>query len=165
MKKALAERLQFRVQKWRNYAHRYFSQRFQKWDIAVSPVDNEEQLARFVLFSKHVDAYDQRIKPEAFIPHPYPDLSVTRHRGLSEKQLQKLGCGISTARKRTLYGRADVGAITVRQQALAVEPHPVKGNPNHANILGWPKEKPAQKIIALKLAAASTYRSYTANTP
>ncbi|MGC1870470.1 MAG: hypothetical protein WA700_05885 [Acidobacteriaceae bacterium] len=165
MKEVLIERRQFRVQKWRNFVRRCFSQRFLKWNIAVSPVDNEEQLARFVLFSKHVGALDQRIKPEAFIPHPYPDLSVTRHKGLSEEQLWKLGHGIATARKRTLYGRADVSAISVRQQALAVEPEPIKGNPNHANILGWPKDKPAQKIIALELAAASAYRCYAPKTP
>ena len=27
-------------------------------------------------------------------------------------------------------------------------------NPNHANVIGWPAEKPAQKIIAQQIAAA-----------
>jgi hypothetical protein len=41
------------------------------------------------------------------------------------------------------------------QQLLAVAAAPVEGNPNHANVTGWPTEKPMQKIIAQKLAAAA----------
>ena len=133
--------------------------------MTPQPIGDDEQLARFVLFSKDICTSGQRVKPDAFIPHPYTDLSVTRHNELSEKQLWNVGRNVATARKRTLYGRADVSTVTVKRQSLSIESQPVKGNPNHANILGWPKEKPAQKIIALELAAASTYRSYTTKTP
>jgi hypothetical protein len=122
------------------------------------PITDNELLARFVLYSNCIRA-DQTIKQDAFIPHPHTDLSVTRHKGFSEKQLWNVGRDVATARKVTLYGRADVSVATVRQQSLAVEPQPVKGNPNHANILGWPKDKPAQKIIAQELAAAAIYHS------
>ncbi|MEX2120214.1 MAG: hypothetical protein WD847_11520 [Pirellulales bacterium] len=30
-------------------------------------------------------------------------------------------------------------------------------NPNHANIGGWPMDKPAQKIIALEIAATAVF--------
>ena len=37
--------------------------------------------------------------------------------------------------------------------------HPTPEPRNHANIIGWPKEKPAQKIIAQEIAAAATFIS------
>lgn len=122
-------------------------------------VADEEGLARFVLFSKWVRNSDQTVKPDAFIPHPYPDLSVTRHLNLSEEVLWKAGQDVATTRQATLYGRADIGAIAVRRQSLKIEPDPVNGNPNHANIINWPSDKPAQKIIAIELAANSVYRA------
>jgi hypothetical protein len=122
------------------------------------PIADNELLARFVLYRDHIRA-NKTVKPDAFIPHPHTDLSVTRHKGFSDNQLWNVGRDVATARKVTLYGRADVSVATVRQQSLAVEPQPVKGNPNHANILGWPKDKPAQKIIAQELAAAAIYHS------
>ena len=133
--------------------------------MAPLPIADDEQLARFVLFSRHICTSGQRVKPDAFIPHPYTDLSVTRHNGFSEKQLWNIGRKVSIERKRTLYGRADVSAAIVREQSLEIEPAPVQGNPNHASIFRWPADKPSQKIIAQQLAAASTYRSYAAKTP
>lgn len=133
--------------------------------MTPQPIGDDEQLARFVLFSRHICTSGQRVKPDAFIPHPYTDLSVTRHNGFSEKQLWNIGRKVSIERKRTLYGRADVSAAIVREQSLEIEPAPVQGNPNHASIFRWPADKPSQKIIAQQLAAASTYRSYAAKTP
>lgn len=126
-------------------------------DHSLSAVaDDDERLARFVLFSRWIRA-NQTAKPDAFIPHPYPDLSVTRHTGLSEDELWETGQAVASARPATLYGRADVYAQTVQRQHLEIHPDPVKNNCNHANIVGWPNDKPAQKIIALALAAGSTY--------
>ena len=159
MKEALIEHLQFRIQQCKSTILKWCHQRFLKKQMTTSPVANDELLARFVLRSDWIRA-DQTIRQNAFIPHPYPDLSVTRHKQLSEKQIWSVGRDVATARKHTLYGRADVSTVNVRQQSLAVEPQPVQGNPNHATITGWPADKAAQKIIALELAAASTYRSY-----
>ncbi len=161
MKATAIRYIQIRIQQCKQKSgciRKWLDQRFQKSPKTSQPVADDEQLARFVLHSDWIRA-DQTVRQNAFIPHPHPDLSVTRHKGFSEKQLWDTGQDVATAQSRTLYGRADVSAASVRQQSLTVEPYPIPGNPNHANILGWPKEKPAQKIIAQELAAASIYQS------
>lgn len=125
------------------------------------PVHDDEWLARFILFSGWFRK-DQTVRPDGFIPHPYPDLSVTRHLGLSESQLWQLGQDTANARqKATLYGRADLKTIDVRRQKLQVIADPLPGNLNHANVTGWPSDKPSQKIIAQELAASATFVART----
>lgn len=120
----------------------------------LPPVTDDELLARFVLFSRWIRS-DKTVRPDAFIPHPYPDLSVTRHEGLPEPELWQLGQEVATLRNLTLYGRADVRARAVKAQSLSIQPTPEPRN--HANINGWPPDKPAQKIIAQEIAAAAEY--------
>jgi hypothetical protein len=45
----------------------------------------------------------------------------------------------------------------VRRQKLTVEPRPEPENLNHACILGWPINKPAQKILAMELARIARF--------
>lgn len=125
----------------------------------MTGVEDNEWLARFVLFSKWVrgSGPDKTIRPDAFIPHPYPDLSVTRHKNLSAQELWRVGRNIAELRPATLYGRADIYTAEVRQQSLDVEPRPVANNPNHATVIGWPTDKPAQKIVAQELAARACF--------
>ena len=117
----------------------------------------EELLARFITSSSWIRKSDQTVTQNAFIPHPYPDLSVTRHKDLSHGQLWRIGQEVANARPATLYGRADVTATEVRRQKLEVEPRPVPENLNHASIIGWPADKPAQKSFAQELAAVARY--------
>ena len=57
-----------------------------------------------------------------------------------------------------MEGRADLVAATAIQEGLLVNADPVlPENPNHAIIIGWPVDKPAQKIIAQALAAAARF--------
>ena len=126
-------------------------------------VKNSELLARFITSSKWFRPSNQTVKQDAFIPHPYPDLSVTRHKSLSKQEIWKVGQEISDARPATLYGRADISAEDVRKQKLSVEPRPVPENLNHACILGWPRDKPAQKVLALELAAVAHFVLKPAN--
>lgn len=120
-------------------------------------IDDQEKLARFVLFSKWIRSSDGTVRPDAFIPYPVPDLSVTQHSGLSEDALWGIGQTVADPRPATLYGRADINAGVVRKQKLNVDAAPVEGNANHVNISGWPADKPRQKSIAQQLAAAATY--------
>ncbi len=115
-------------------------------------VTDEERLARFIVRGRWIRS-DQTVRPDAFIPHPHPDLSVTRHKNLSEQELWRVGEGVADAVAKALHGRADVRASAVRRYRLEVEPKPVRDNPNHACIVGWPVEKPAQKIIAQQIVA------------
>jgi hypothetical protein len=128
-------------------------------DLAgASPeVSQSEVLARFVLQSSHIRPSSQTVKPDAFIPHPYRELSVTRHLSMTEVELWSMAETVARETKKHLYGRADVGAAVCFHLQLVVRPAPVPGNPNHANIQGWPVDKPAQKIIAQEIAAVATF--------
>lgn len=95
------------------------------------------------------------IRPDAFIPPSNLRLSVTRHIELPEDELWKLGQCIADQRPATLYGRADISCRDVTNQALTIIP--TVQPKNHANIIGWPKEKSAQKMIAMEIAAAAIY--------
>ncbi len=124
----------------------------------VSPVDDHERLARFILFSGWFRKSELSVKPEAFVPHPYPDLSVTRHGELAERELWDIGKAIADFRpSATLYGRADIDVAEIRKHSLNVLAAPVKNNPNHANITGWPSEKPIQKALAQRIAAKAIF--------
>ncbi|MBI3477366.1 MAG: hypothetical protein HY010_16660 [Acidobacteria bacterium] len=119
-------------------------------------VASYEILARFILFNRWI-RNDGTVKPDAFIPHPYPDLSVTRLKYLPEQEVWRIGQSIAGARPATLYGRADIPAAEARRRTLDVEPRPVADNPNHAVVVGWPDDRPAQKIIAQELAVEARF--------
>ncbi|HHT9145302.1 MAG: hypothetical protein Q7J76_08540 [Candidatus Brocadiaceae bacterium] len=123
-------------------------------ETELPPVTDNELLARFVLFSKWI-RLDQTVRPDVFMPYPYPYLSVTRHRELSEFDLWKTGQSVADKRSLKLYGRADIHATAVKAQSLRIEP--TSTPKNHANIIGWPVDKPGQKIIAQEIAATARF--------
>ena len=118
------------------------------------PVTSDELLARFILQRSHLRP-DGSVKQDAFVPYPWPDLSVTRHLQLTDNELWSIGHDVARQTAKTLHGRADERASDFQQQRLRVIAAPVNGNPNHANVTDWPAEKPAQKIIAQQIAAAA----------
>lgn len=117
-------------------------------------ISDDEYLARFILRSNHVRA-DNSVRPDAFIPFPWPDLSVTRHRDLDPEELWEIGRAVAAERPATLYGRADIEASFVLKQSLTL--NPTETPKNHVNIGGWPADKPAQKIVAQELAAEAIF--------
>lgn len=117
-------------------------------------VDADEQLARFILFSKWTRG-DQTVRADAFVPHPYTDLSTTRHLNLTETELWLVGAQVAEMRPATLYGRADILAAVPLSRKLRLVP--TTEPRNHVNICGWPSDKPAQKIIAQELAAGARF--------
>jgi len=120
----------------------------------VQPVSSQELLARFILYKNHLRA-DLTVKPDAFIPYPWPDLSVTRHLDATDEELWRIGSEIARQREKTLHGRADFQAGIAERQKLRVIADPLSENRNHAIIAAWPPEKPIQKIIAQEIAAAA----------
>jgi hypothetical protein len=106
--------------------------------------------------SGHFRSSDKTAKPEMFMPHPHRDLSVTRHREATEEEIWQVGLDVAIAQGKTLYGRCDISTSKCPQSTLHVAAKPLPGNPNHADIEGWPAEKPAQKLIALELAACAS---------
>ncbi|MBS0209318.1 MAG: hypothetical protein JSS27_10210 [Planctomycetes bacterium] len=116
-----------------------------------------ELLARFLLQSDWFGS-DGKVRYKAFMPHHTRlDLSVTRHRSLAIADLWRIGHAVADVTRRTLYGRADVSVQSCLSLELRVEETLLDGNPNHADVLGWPNDKPQQKSLAQQLAAASTF--------
>jgi hypothetical protein len=122
----------------------------------VPPIGEGEWVARFVLQRSHVRS-DQTVKPDAFMPPPNLELSVTRHLSSTESEIWSVAQAVATARHRTLYGWADVTAKECVRRQLSVIAAPVEGNPNHANVAGWPADKAHQKNIAQQIAAAAQF--------
>lgn len=116
-----------------------------------------ERLSRYILQSNFIRPSDNTVKPNAFIPYPNKDLSVTRHIGLEQDAIWSMGEDVAQQTGKKLYGRADNQAVTYLDQKLIVSPAPRTGNPNHANVGGWPADKPMQKMIAIEIAAKSRY--------
>ncbi len=123
----------------------------------VPEVAADEALARYILHSSHIRASDHTVRPNAFIPHPHGELSVTRHLLMTMEELWSVGRAVAAATSKTLYGRADFAASDCLAQQLAVHAAPIAENPNHANIGGWPADKSSQKIVALEIAATAKF--------
>lgn len=129
---------------------------------SVPDVDVEEMTARFVVAKRHINKQTLTLKADAFVPHPYEELSVTRLIEITEDEIWTVGRAVATARTppRTLRGRGDVLAATyLRQENLKVVADPVSGNPNHANVTGWPSadDVTAQIMIAKEIAAVAKF--------
>jgi len=120
----------------------------------LPPIASEERLARFIFYRRHI-RNDGSLRPDAFIPHPYPDLSVTRHLQLSQAQIWDIGHLVARQVGHTLQGRADLAVAVFQRQKLQVVAAPVPENPNHANVIDWPPEKSAQKSIGQQIAEAA----------
>lgn len=122
----------------------------------VPQVTGDELLARFIYQSSHIRPSDRTVKPNAFLPPANLLCSVTRHLQATEDELWSVGQDGAQQRGATLHGRADLKAEVCTGQGLSVLKAPIQGNPNHADVSGWPADKPAQKIIAQELAAAAS---------
>ena len=129
----------------------------------VPDVDSNERLSRFVLSKRHVNQEKQMLKADAFVPHPYEELSVTRDRQANDDEIWSVGRGISAERSMTLnrevrlIGRGDAIAASYQKESLKVLKDPVLGNPNHVNVSDWPSDKPRQKLVALEIAKVATF--------
>lgn len=124
----------------------------------VPPVDLTELLSRYIFSRHHINQQMRSIKADAFMPHPHQELSVTRNRDATEIEVWRIGRHIATTRAKPLIGRGDVAAALYVQQGLRVAADPIPGNPNHANVEGWPaNDKPRQKAIAQEIAATATF--------
>jgi len=122
----------------------------------IAEMDRAEgYIARYALDKKHL-RQDNSPRQDLFYPHPHAELSVTFHGDLSEIEIWRIGLAVALQRARKLFGRGDLKLTAACVQNLKVISDPVEGNPNHAIIVGWPKEKEARKLIALELAEAAT---------
>lgn len=106
-----------------------------------------------VVFDK--DNFNQKgAKPRAFLPNPNNlETSVALIRGLTEEETWELAeTEIAKPRGRKLKARADVASDVIYAEGLSID-HNKKPFMRHANIVGWPTEKDAQKDLAIELAS------------
>src|SRR5687768_126220 len=66
--------------------------------LASVPVEDDERLARFVLSKRHVLKSGDGVKAEALLAYKHVELSVTRHRDLTEDELWQLGWEVAAIR-------------------------------------------------------------------
>ena len=128
----------------------------------VPDVGSEERLSRYVLSKRHVNRQNPQkilLKADAFVPHPYEELSVTRDLKATEVEIWAIGRDVAEQRGRTLYGRGDAIAATYHSQKLKTIKKPVTGNANHVDVTDWPSadEKSAQMQVALEIAAIAKF--------
>jgi hypothetical protein len=120
-------------------------------------VERGEIISRFIFSDRH--CHGGKVKFAAFMPpKEKSEISVYRIQGLSEDEIWKIDDQYVTGlRDRKSLGRADLSAETVLNQNLTIDPNGIPHH-RHANIcfsenLG----KDNQRLIALKLAEASTF--------
>jgi hypothetical protein len=77
---------------------------------------------------------------------------MTRHLELSNAELWQIGRAIGEVSQRTLRARADLKAAVFFLKKLRVVAAPMVANPNHANAVDWPLDKPSQKNLAREIA-------------
>jgi hypothetical protein len=114
-------------------------------------VNPKEILARYLFSHTHYSREKNIVKPTAFLPAPNSDmLSVFRTSDLSNDEIWAIGNSVGQPSQRTLHGRADIVSLQVQKQGLVIDPN--NNPPRHANITGWPSEKPKRLSIAQELA-------------
>lgn len=107
-----------------------------------------------------------RLKYNAFMPRSIedgpPSLSVFRIDGLTDEQVWELARVHILSRLRAgrrVHGRADIEADGV----LAAKPLEVEFDdtpPRHANVVGWPREREQQMVLAQALANAARHMAH-----
>ncbi len=116
-------------------------------------IDPSEPLSRFIL-NKNDYRSDGTVRHRLFLPSPKTaQTSVFRIVGLSENAIWEIGDN-EVAQKRkpplSLIGRADISTQQVLKTGLHIDVDDIP--PRHANIIDWPIEPSAQRLIAMELA-------------
>ncbi|MFM7167801.1 MAG: hypothetical protein ACKO3T_21365 [Planctomycetaceae bacterium] len=120
----------------------------------IPDVADNELLARFIVNSNEKRP-DGKVSHKLFMPYKWVELSVNRHREATLEEIWQVGSEVAVSRNKSLYGLANIRASQCRIQSLHVVPAPIlPGNPNHANITGYPAAKEDQMAIANELAAS-----------
>ena len=120
----------------------------------IPDVADNELLARFIVNSNEKRT-DGNVSHKLFMPYKWVELSINRHREATMKETWKVGFEVATLRNKHLYGLANIRASKCRIYNLDVVPDPIlPGNPNHANITGYPPAKEDQMALAEELAAS-----------
>jgi hypothetical protein len=131
-----------------------------------------EMVARFIYSSGRISVTKGRIKPPAFDPSPYAELSVVHSSNLLDSEVWETGLLTlsSQSGRSTIYGRADIPVKALTDQALkAILDN--KPFPRHTSVIGWPnsldenERKSLTKLICLRLSEDPSIKLVCPDTP
>ena len=115
-------------------------------------ISHSEDLTRYIL-NHHYIRSNKTVRWNALIPNRDGETSVYRITGISDTEIFEIGeMFVANLIGKPLLGRTDIGVLKIFKQRLNVRPEP-SPHPRHANIYGWPDERPEQRLIAMELAA------------
>ena len=118
----------------------------------MDPIRPGERLTRYVLTSSYYRSLDKTVKHTAFLPNSTGQTSVFRTSGLDEEAIRDIGTRfVAGPLKKTLLGWVNISVDDVLSNNLRIDPDDEP--PRHANIIGWPSDRPEQNLIARILAA------------
>ena len=125
--------------------------------MTALPIDSADVLSRFLTQPRnHFVPTTGRVRYAAFLPSRALQTSVYQISGLADDSVWDLGDRFVAPLLATrMTARADIEAKIVFECGLAVDPDGVPHR-RHANIVGWPESRSAQKLVAIKLAEAAT---------
>lgn len=119
--------------------------------LNLEQVSPEENLTRYILHKNHFSILYKRVKYTAFLPTSNGETSVFRTANISDGGIWGIGeYEVAQKRELPLLGRADILASHILSNKLKIAPD--NNPPRHANIIGWPREKSEQKLVAMELA-------------
>jgi hypothetical protein len=127
---------------------------FSKFERVPDRVDPAEDISRFIFSKDHFNIEKRTVKVAAFMPKEGGVICVYRTTACTEEKIWWPGewC-VARDRKdgRSILARGDLKGSDFLEQALEVRKHP-RPHPRHADIIGWPNDKPTRKMKATALA-------------
>jgi hypothetical protein len=93
------------------------------------------------------------------MPDGNGEKSVYRTQGLSAPEVRKIGQEFVEPLRGQLKGHADQVSAVIFDAGLVIEPD-TRPHPRHANIKGWQRSRPADRILAEKIAATARLHLY-----
>lgn len=116
-----------------------------------STVGADERITRFLIHSGEFKTGTRRVDYSAFMPDGRGEKSVYRTSGLGDAAIMEIGRRHVQSPQRGIKAEARVLAAAIFEASLTVEPAP-RPHPRHANIRGYRGLRPADRILARRVA-------------
>src|SRR5438034_2404952 len=124
---------------------------FARLDRLPDQVHPAEATTRFILARDQFNRTKNIVNVAAFLPPKDRRLSIYRTPCCGEEKIWWLGdwyVARKRADRRAVLARADLQALEFARQRLEIRPDR-NPHPRHANVTGWPEDKPALKMKAV----------------
>lgn len=91
------------------------------------------------------------------MPTKEGELSTFRIRGLDDEEIWRIGQKhVCNPQGKSLRGRADFSSSVLTSTDLVANADDIP--PRHVNIVGWPEDKSARKLLAIDIAKQSSLK-------